>query len=172
MKSMHSSHSHTRLLVLLAATLLPLAGALRSPSRQNASSPPTASRRTGSHTGALTTSSVTARSTQINAGNVGKLGLAWSYATGTTRGLQATPIVVDGRMYTTGVWSVVYALDAKTGKPLWTFDPEVPACVGSQCLLRRREPRRGGVAGRASTSARSMVDWCRSTRAPARSAGK
>ena len=68
--------------------------------------------------------------TQINAGNVEKLGLAWSYATGTTRGLQATPIVVDGRMYTTGVWSVVYALDAKTGKELWKYDPEVPRAWG------------------------------------------
>ena len=29
-------------------------------------------------------------------------------------------------MYTTGVWSVVYALDAKTGEELWKFDPEVP----------------------------------------------
>ena len=67
---------------------------------------------------------------QVNAGNVEKLGLAWSYATGTTRGLQATPIVVDGRMYTTGVWSVVYALDAKTGKELWKFDPEVPRAWG------------------------------------------
>ena len=67
---------------------------------------------------------------QVNAGNVEKLGLAWSYATGTTRGLQATPIVVDGRMYTTGVWSVVYALDARTGKELWKFDPEVPRAWG------------------------------------------
>jgi quinohemoprotein ethanol dehydrogenase len=67
---------------------------------------------------------------QINAGNVERLGLAWSYATGTTRGLQATPIVVDGRMYTTGVWSVVYALDAKTGKELWRYDPQVPRAWG------------------------------------------
>jgi quinohemoprotein ethanol dehydrogenase len=29
-------------------------------------------------------------------------------------------------MYATGVWSVVYALDAKTGKELWTYDPQVP----------------------------------------------
>jgi quinohemoprotein ethanol dehydrogenase len=57
---------------------------------------------------------------------VAKLGLAWAYATHTTRGLQATPLVVDGRMYATGVWSVVYALDARTGKELWTYDPHVP----------------------------------------------
>ena len=62
----------------------------------------------------------------INAANVEKLGLAWSYPTGSLRGLEATPIVVDGTMYTTGTWSVVYALDARTGKELWKFDPEVP----------------------------------------------
>jgi quinohemoprotein ethanol dehydrogenase len=67
---------------------------------------------------------------KINDGNVGKLGLAWSYATGTRRGLQASPIVVDGTMYTTGTWSVVYALDAKTGREMWTYDPEVPRAWG------------------------------------------
>ena len=63
---------------------------------------------------------------KINAGNVKNLGLAWSYDTDTVRGLEASPIVVDGVMFTTGSWSVVYALDAKTGEELWKFDPEVP----------------------------------------------
>ena len=67
---------------------------------------------------------------KINDANVGELGLAWSYATGTTRGLQASPIVVDGTMYTTGTWSVVWALDAKTGRELWKYDPEVPRAWG------------------------------------------
>jgi quinohemoprotein ethanol dehydrogenase len=67
---------------------------------------------------------------QVNAANVGTLGLAWAYPTATTRGLQASPIVVDGRMYTTGTWSVVYALDARTGKELWKYDPEVPRAWG------------------------------------------
>lgn len=63
---------------------------------------------------------------QINDGNASRLGLAWSFSTGTVRGLEATPIVVDGKMFTTGNWGVVYALDAKTGEELWDFDPEVP----------------------------------------------
>ena len=63
---------------------------------------------------------------KINAGNVKDLGLAWSYDTNTIRGLEATPIVKDGVMFATGSWSVVYALDAKTGEQLWTYDPEVP----------------------------------------------
>ncbi len=63
---------------------------------------------------------------QINADNVGQLGLAWYWDTGTRRGLEATPIVVDGVMFTTGSWSVVWAHDAKTGELLWRYDPRVP----------------------------------------------
>jgi glucose dehydrogenase len=40
------------------------------------------------------------------------------------RGLEATPIVVDGLMYTSGITGKAYALDAKTGKELWSFDPK------------------------------------------------
>jgi PQQ-dependent dehydrogenase (methanol/ethanol family) len=64
--------------------------------------------------------------TQINADNVGELGLAWYWDTGTTRGLEATPIVVDGVMFTTGTWSTVFAHDARTGELLWKYDPQVP----------------------------------------------
>ncbi|MGI9294644.1 MAG: PQQ-dependent dehydrogenase, methanol/ethanol family, partial [Pseudomonadales bacterium] len=44
----------------------------------------------------------------------------------THRGIEATPIVVDGVMYVTGSWSMVYAFDAKTGAARWQYDPEVP----------------------------------------------
>ncbi|HEX8088855.1 MAG TPA: PQQ-binding-like beta-propeller repeat protein, partial [Blastocatellia bacterium] len=69
---------------------------------------------------------------QINAANVKELGLAWAFDTETTRGLEATPIVVDGRIFTTGSWSVVYALDARTGKELWRWDPQVPRSYGQR----------------------------------------
>jgi quinohemoprotein ethanol dehydrogenase len=62
---------------------------------------------------------------QINGGNVGKLGLAWSYEADTNRGQEATPLVVDGTMYTTTAWSKVVALDAATGKVKWSYDPQV-----------------------------------------------
>jgi len=62
---------------------------------------------------------------QVNAGNVAKLGLAWSYEFDTNRGQEATPIVVDGVIYTSTAWSKVFALDGKTGKEIWRFDPEV-----------------------------------------------
>src|SRR6202521_1275817 len=63
---------------------------------------------------------------QINEQTVGKLSLAWSRELGSTRGLEATPLVEDGVIYTTGSWSVVYAVDAKTGEIRWTYDPKVP----------------------------------------------
>jgi quinohemoprotein ethanol dehydrogenase len=63
---------------------------------------------------------------QINDKNIGDLGLAWFWNTGTSRGIEATPIVVDGVMFTTGPWSLVFAHDAKTGELLWQYDPQVP----------------------------------------------
>ncbi|MCR9104574.1 MAG: PQQ-dependent dehydrogenase, methanol/ethanol family [Gammaproteobacteria bacterium] len=62
---------------------------------------------------------------QINTNNVEELGLAWSFDLQTRRGIEATSIVVDGVMYTTSAWSIVHALDARTGQPMWTFDPQV-----------------------------------------------
>lgn len=67
---------------------------------------------------------------QIHSGNVGKLGLAWHYDTHTSRGIEATPLAVDGVLYATGPWSVVYALDGRTGKLLWEYDPQVPKAWG------------------------------------------
>jgi quinohemoprotein ethanol dehydrogenase len=64
--------------------------------------------------------------TQIDANTIARLGLDWSFDFPTNRGIEATPIVVDGVMYVTSSWSMVYALDAKTGKLLWHYDPEVP----------------------------------------------
>ena len=69
---------------------------------------------------------------QIDSANVKNLGLAWSFDTDTTRGLEATPLIVDGVMYTTGSWSVVFAIDARTGKQLWKWDPQVPRTFGQR----------------------------------------
>lgn len=67
---------------------------------------------------------------QVNDANVKDLGLAWSFDTQTDRGLEATPIIVDGVMFTTGSWSIVFAVDARTGKQLWKWDPQVPHSYG------------------------------------------
>ncbi|MDR3418088.1 MAG: PQQ-dependent dehydrogenase, methanol/ethanol family [Nevskia sp.] len=63
---------------------------------------------------------------QIDAGNVSRLGLAWTYRLDVDRAVEATPVVVDGVMYTTGAFSIVYALDPVSGKLLWKYDPQVP----------------------------------------------
>jgi quinohemoprotein ethanol dehydrogenase len=64
--------------------------------------------------------------TQINKENVNTLGLAWVTDLGSKRGLEATPLVADGIMYLTGVWSIVHAIDASNGKIIWKYDPKVP----------------------------------------------
>jgi quinohemoprotein ethanol dehydrogenase len=61
----------------------------------------------------------------IDAKNVSRLGFAWQYDLGSPmRGQEATPIVIDGVMYTSGTWGYVYAVDAATGKELWRYDPK------------------------------------------------
>ena len=64
--------------------------------------------------------------TAINDSNVDQLGISWFFETPFTNGLQGTPLVVDGVMYASAEWSVVYALDARTGEMLWKYDPRVP----------------------------------------------
>ena len=62
----------------------------------------------------------------INAGNVSELGLAWFADLDTARGQEATPLVIDGRIFISTAWSKVKAYDAKTGDPAWEYDPQVP----------------------------------------------
>jgi len=70
--------------------------------------------------------------TQITDKNVKDLGLAWSYNLESARGVESTPLVVDGIMYVTASWSIVHAIDVRTGKRIWTFDPQVPKDYGSK----------------------------------------
>jgi PQQ-dependent dehydrogenase (methanol/ethanol family) len=67
---------------------------------------------------------------QISAANVKDLGLVWSYDLESNRGVEATPLVVDGIMYVTGSWSIVHAIDVRSGKRLWVFDPKVDREAG------------------------------------------
>lgn len=69
---------------------------------------------------------------EINTETVKDLSLAWSLPLGTKRGIEATPIVVEGIMYLSGPWSKVYAIDALTGTLIWTFDPQVPKHYGEK----------------------------------------
>jgi PQQ-dependent dehydrogenase (methanol/ethanol family) len=67
---------------------------------------------------------------QINTKSVSKLGVAWEFRTFSTRALEASPIVANGVMFVTAPWSKVFALDAKTGKQIWSYDPHVPGAWG------------------------------------------
>ena len=62
--------------------------------------------------------------TQIDTQSVSKLGLQWSLPLPRDHSLLGTPVVVDGVMYFSGSWSVTRAVDARTGKLLWEYDPE------------------------------------------------
>src|SRR5947207_1206007 len=63
---------------------------------------------------------------QIDTTNVSRLGLAWSYDVGTGGGNQeATPLFWNGTLYGITNWSIVFAVDARTGKERWRWDPEV-----------------------------------------------
>lgn len=61
----------------------------------------------------------------IDPGNAARLGFAWQYDLHQTRGQEATPVVVDGMLFVSTNWGHVAAMDAATGRELWTYDPEV-----------------------------------------------
>jgi len=80
---------------------------------------------------------------EINADTVGKLGLVWYLDTASEPGaIEATPIEANGVLYTTLTWNVVIAVDAKTGKLLWRFDPHIarrnfaPGTLGTPGAVR------------------------------------
>ena len=67
---------------------------------------------------------------QINDSNIGRLGLAWSYEIPLAPGnpqthQEGTPLVFNGVLYSITPWSIVYAVDLRTGKEIWRADPEV-----------------------------------------------
>ena len=64
--------------------------------------------------------------TQINTDNVNQLSLAWYLDFDSNRGQEATPLAIDGVLYFSTAWSKVKAVDARTGKLLWAYDPKVP----------------------------------------------
>ncbi len=68
--------------------------------------------------------------THINDGNVARLGFAWEYEFRSRRGRvehgqEATPLVIDGVIYASGPWGSAIAVDARTGKEIWRYDPDV-----------------------------------------------
>ena len=61
--------------------------------------------------------------TQIDQSNVSQLALAWSVDVGADGKLETTPLVFDGVLYGTSTWSQVYAIDLRTRRIKWQWDP-------------------------------------------------
>ncbi len=93
--------------------------------------PRTRSRRTGLPAAATKDGTYYSPLAKIDAKNVEQLGFAWSYDLGDPmRGQEATPLVIDGVMYTSGTWGYVYAVDAASGKQIWRYDPKADYFMG------------------------------------------
>ena len=92
--------------------------------------------------------------TQITPANVKNLQLQWIWQAKSLEKFEATPLVVDGVMYTVEAPNNVVALDAATGRPFWPFN-YTPAPEGRALLRpgepRRRDSRRHALHGHAST---------------------
>ena len=73
---------------------------------------------------------------QVDRGNVQRLALQWVFQTGVKGTHQATPLVIDGIMYLTTPENHAYALDIRTGRPLWHYERHLPKelslCCGPQ----------------------------------------
>src|SRR5262252_4999755 len=67
--------------------------------------------------------------TQSNRQNITQLKTAWVYQMRNSGIVETTPIVADGVMYITEPPSTVTALDVRTGRPLWTYTPNIPQDV-------------------------------------------
>src|SRR5713226_5643699 len=63
---------------------------------------------------------------QINTGNVSKLRIAWMHQVNELDTLETSPIVVDGTLFISAPPNMVEAIDAATGRILWTYQKEIP----------------------------------------------
>ncbi|MES9834103.1 MAG: methanol/ethanol family PQQ-dependent dehydrogenase [Candidatus Thiodiazotropha sp. DIVDIV] len=77
---------------------------------------------------------------KINKGNVKKLVPAWSFSFGgeKQRGQEAQPVIHNGRIFVTGSYSRLYAIDAKTGEELWQYDHRLPDGILPCCDVINR----------------------------------
>ncbi|MGB7845280.1 MAG: PQQ-dependent dehydrogenase, methanol/ethanol family [Candidatus Acidiferrum sp.] len=71
--------------------------------------------------------------TQINTENVKSLVARWVYQTGALGKFETTPLVVDGILYGTGQDDRAYALDARTGRPVWQYQYVYPSDIRPCC---------------------------------------
>ena len=110
--------------------------------------------------------------TQINDTNIGRLGPSGSSSCPSDRGLVSTPLVVNGVLYFVGSMNVVRAVDARTGKLLWQYDPKVRARRRPTARRLGSQPRHRASGRARSTSATRDGRLWPSTRRPARRSGR
>jgi len=70
---------------------------------------------------------------QVNKQNVNSLVAKWVYQTGATGKFETTALVADGILYATGTDDRAFALDARTGRPLWLYQRQLPADIRPCC---------------------------------------
>ncbi len=76
----------------------------------------------------------------INVSNIGKLVPAWSFSFGgeKQRGQESQPLIHNGKMFVTGSYSRIYALDAATGEKLWKYEHRLPEGIMPCCDVVNR----------------------------------
>ncbi len=83
---------------------------------------------------------------QINTSNIKTLAPQWMYQTNVPGKNETTPLVFDGMMYVTGPSNAAWALDAMTGRPIWSYRKAPPAAVSLCCgQVNRGFAMRGGT---------------------------
>ena len=84
--------------------------------------------------------------TQITTSNVSQLKVAWTFRTGALphdpdldkkAAFEATPILVDGKLFLTTPYDHVFALNPQTGEKLWEFDPKLELPYGASEVTSR-----------------------------------
>jgi len=75
---------------------------------------------------------------QINTKNVQQLALQWVFQTGVKGEHETTPLVIDGVMYLTAPEGHAYALDLRTGRPLWHYERNMPKDLSVCCGMVNR----------------------------------
>ena len=68
--------------------------------------------------------------TQITSSNVVRLAPVWTFNTGEKGPLEATPLVVDGTLYFSGLSNTAWAIDGRTGREIWRYERRLPAVAG------------------------------------------
>src|SRR5438105_7331082 len=75
---------------------------------------------------------------QINRTNVQRLALQWVFQTGVRGRHETTPLVIDGVMYLTTPQNHAYAVDVRTGRPLWHYERTLPKTMSLCCGPQNR----------------------------------